>query len=188
MFRKIGAIGMLVVLSAMPAAGQSSPFTFGAWKKLCNDPPAPDCMVINNAYSTGGAIVAEVRLVDNDGTGTKLLRTLLSDDVAQVDAPVNIAIDDASPIPARVHKCFAAMKICHTDLPISAALHAALRSGTTLRIEIAQQRKVSFPFPLKGYAAAVDSKGMTVTEYRQDIERKAEEARKRLEEQARPRR
>ena len=87
-----------------------------------------------------------------------------------------------------MQECVAAQNICYADLPTSAAVIGALKSGKTLRIDIVQPPKSSYSFPLAGYAAMVDSKGMTVTQYQQDLQRRADEARKRLEEQARPRR
>jgi invasion protein IalB len=187
MFLRIGAIGMAIALSATQAAAQPT-YTYEAWQKLCNDPPTPGCMTMSNARNTDGGIDVELQVIDADGTGPKLLRVLLPSKSVTVATPLQIAIDGVAPTPFKMQGCVDAQKICYADFPIAAAMAASLKAGKTLRLELGQQRKVAFPFPLDGYAGAVDGKGMTATEFRKDLERRAEEARKRLEGHAPPRR
>jgi invasion protein IalB len=181
MFLRIGAIGIAVALSAAQASAQTSRYTFEGWRKLCNDPPAPGCMTTSTARDNEGMVVAEVHLADPANTGPTALRIVLPGDNANRNTPLHIAVDNASPIPVKMQDCLATPKVCYADFHLTAAVAGALKTGKTLRIEAGQQRKVSVVFPLDNYASAIDGKGITVTELRQDMERRAEEARKRLE-------
>jgi invasion protein IalB len=175
------------------AAGQSPPqLMYSPWMKVCGQGKDTNnekvCVVTKDGRLENGMPVAIVQLFEPEGK-PKVLRVTVPLGM-QLQHGTRVIIDQEKPVNEPYKICFPIG--CMSDYPVSDQMIKDLKKGTTLTVQAInmQGTPISLPMPLKDFAKAYDGPATDpkVFEEQQrklqsELQKKAEEARKKLEAQ-----
>jgi invasion protein IalB len=173
-----------------PAANPGAPdqqLAYSAWTKFCDR--APDnssreaCFTSQYGQYPNGATVVVATLIEADGR--KSLRVTLPLGM-QLRQGMHAVIDQGQPLNAPYRVC--SSNGCAADFEGSDELIGKLKTGQSLTVQGIdyQGYELSFSLPLLGFAKAYDGTPIDAQAERklqEDLQKRAEEARKRLEAQ-----
>jgi len=177
-----------------PTAAQQPPqLMYSPWMKVCGKGKEPNakevCVITKDGRLENGMPVAVVQLFEPEGDKRKLLRVTVPLGM-QLAHGTRVIIDQGSPATAPYTICFPVG--CMSDYEVNAATIDELKKGKTLMLQAInmQGTPISLPIPLNDFAKAYDGKPIDpkVFEAQQkklqsELQKKAEEARKKLEAQ-----
>jgi invasion protein IalB len=177
-----------------PAAAQQPPqLMYSPWMKVCGKGKEANakevCVITKDGRLENGMPVAVVQLFEPEGEKRKLLRVTVPLGM-QLAHGTRVIIDQGSPATAPYTICFPVG--CMSDYEVNAATIDELKKGKTLTLQAInmQGTPISLPMPLSDFAKAYDGPPIDpkVFEAQQqklqtELQKKAEEARKKLEAQ-----
>jgi invasion protein IalB len=167
-------------------------FIFSAWTKFCGidskDLKAKEiCLTVKEARLDSGQFVAGAALIEQEGETRKSLRVTLPLGM-QVKPGTRLAIDDEQPLTGGYVVCLP--NGCMADFDVTAEFVRKMKNGQTMRllgINLPGQ-EASYRLPLADFAKAYEgpAEHPKVFEEQQkklqeELQRRAEEARKRLQ-------
>lgn len=175
------------------AAGQAPPqLMYSPWMKVCGKGKDTNnkevCVVTKDGRLENGMPVAIVQLFEPEGQ-PKVLRVTVPLGM-QLQHGTRVLIDQGTPVNEPYKICFPVG--CMSDYPVSDAMIKEMKKGKTLVVQAInmQGTPISLPLPLKDFAKAYDGPATDpkVFEAQQrklqtELQKKAEEARKKLEAQ-----
>jgi invasion protein IalB len=182
---------------AAPAQAAEAPqLMYSPWVKVCGKPNDPGgqevCTTAKDGRLENGMPVAVVQLVEPKGDARKLLRIIVPLGM-QLRPGTRVIIDQGQPATAPFSICFPVG--CMSDYEVNADTVAQMKKGQMLTIQAInmQGTAISLPLPLADFAKAYDGPATDpkVFEEQQrklqdELQKKAEEARKKLEGQNQP--
>jgi invasion protein IalB len=170
--------------------GQQMQIMLTPWTKICGKDQEANkeiCLTTQEARADTGQLLASalVREVQDDPKK----QFIVSVPVGMLLRPgMRVVVDQAGPQPIAYSVCFP--NACYGDMEINAEYVAKLKKGQSLVIQTLNQvgRTINFPLSLKEFAKAYDGPptDLKVVEEQQkklqdELQKRAEEARKRLE-------
>jgi invasion protein IalB len=175
-------------------ADQMPPMIYSPWTKFCGKEQTPQglkevCITVRESRLDTGQPMAAFRLVEVQGEATKVLHISLPLGM-QLPQGMRLMVDKDEPINGRYILCIPAG--CVAQLDINPELIARMKKGQEITIQgiNMQGQMISFQLPLADFAKAnegppsdpkvLEEQGKKLQE---ELQRKAEEARKRLERQ-----
>jgi invasion protein IalB len=173
--------------------GQAQPqLMYSPWTKICNKNAETNnkqvCVLIKDGRLENGMPVAMVQLIEPEGQ-PKLMRVIVPLGM-QIQPGTRMIIDQGQPATAQYSICFPVG--CQSDYPITDDVIKQMKQGKTLTLQAInmQSAPISLPLPLTDFAKAYDGPPTDpkVLEAQQqklqsELQKKAEEARKKLEQQ-----
>jgi invasion protein IalB len=179
--------------AAAPASQQPPQLMYSPWMKVCGKGKEANakevCVLTKDGRLENGMPVAVVQLFEPQGEQRKLLRVTVPLGM-QLAHGTRVIIDQGSPATAPYTICFPVG--CMSDYEVNAATISELKKGKTLTVQAInmQGTPISLPMPLNDFAKAYDGPPVDpkVFEAQQqklqsELQKKAEEARKKLEAQ-----
>jgi invasion protein IalB len=173
-----------------PAAAQAPQLMYSPWMKICGKGPDTGgkqvCVITKDGRLETGQPVAIVQLFEPEG-GQKILRVTVPLGM-QLAHGTRMIIDSEQPVQEPYKICFPVG--CMSDYPASDDLVAKMKKGQMLTVQAInmQGTPISLPLPLTDFAKAYDGPATDpkVFEEQQrklqdELQKKAEEARKKLE-------
>jgi invasion protein IalB len=193
---------------AQPPAGQAAPpaaevpqFVYSPWTKFCGPPPnAPKeqqsklvCFTGKDARTEAGLPVVAAALIEMEGEQQKTLRITLPFGLAVANG-TRIIIDQNPPLQMPFMTCagLSPNMGCIAQYEGTPDLVSKMKKGQMLTIQAVNlnQQVVSFPLSLADFAKANEGPATDPKEYeekqkkmQQELQQKADELRKKLEEQ-----
>jgi invasion protein IalB len=175
------------------AAGQSPPqLMYSPWMKVCGKGKDTNnekvCVVTKDGRLENGMPVAIVQLFEPEGK-PKVLRVTVPLGM-QLQHGTRVIIDQGTPVNEPYKICFPVG--CMSDYPVSDEMIKEMKKGKMITVQAInmQGTPISLPLPLKDFAKAYDGPATDpkVFEEQQrklqsELQKKAEEARKKLETQ-----
>lgn len=166
-------------------AAATAPAVPDGWFKLCNTNPKNNqkvCVLNIQLKNENGAALASVRLVEAEGVKQKGFTIIIPPGLL-IQPGMRIQIDGANRGTAKFQVC--SQQACVVETRFNSDIITSMKRGNQMKvIGIAQnQQQVEFPVTLTGFTAAYDGPPLDpkVTEtLQQRLQRKADEARKRL--------
>jgi invasion protein IalB len=187
--------------AAAPAQSQMPNFVFTPWVKICATPPAQNgqpaqkqmCFTGKDARTDQGVPIVAAQLVEMEGETTKVLRITLPFGLA-VQQGIRLTIDQDPPMPGAFVTCMplAPNMGCVSQYDATPDLVTKLKKGQTLTIQAInlQNQIISFPLALADFAKANEGPATDPKAYeeqqkkmQEDLQKKADELRKKLEQQ-----
>jgi len=176
-----------------PQAAQNPPqLMYSPWMKVCGQGKDTNnkkvCVVTKDGRLENGMPVAIVQLFEPEGL-PKVLRVTVPLGM-QLQHGTRVIIDNGTPVNEPYKICFPVG--CMSDYPVTDDMIAKLKKGHTLTVQAInmQGTPISLPLPLNDFAKAYDGPATDpkVFEEQQrklqsELQKKAEEARKKLESQ-----
>ncbi|HUI96758.1 MAG TPA: invasion associated locus B family protein [Xanthobacteraceae bacterium] len=163
------------------------------WAKFCGKGNAPDakqvCFTGKDARTEAGVPMVAAALIEPDGEPTKLFRVTLPMPL-QLRFGARLIIDQQEPIGAPFVTCFA--NGCLAEFPGTPDFVTKLKKGQMLTIQAINLAgvQISFPLPLNDFAKANEGPPTDPKVYEEqqkklqdELQKRAEEARKKLEQQ-----
>ena len=180
-------------LTTVPVAAQPAAET--PWVKICNTDPNSQkkvCLITQELRTDTGQFLASVAIREVEGEQRR--RLLVSVPVGMLLQPgMQLQIDAKNPVEAKYSICFP--NACYAELPLDGdGFVKELKAGGKLRVTALNQQAKPVPFEMSlvGFTATYDGAGMAPQELQarnealqQELNRKAEEARRRLIEEQR---
>jgi invasion protein IalB len=181
---------------ATPPEGQQSQTAVAIptpWTKICSKDPQANkeiCLVSQDLRADTGQFLASVAIREVQGDPKKQFIVAIPPGM-QLQPGLRVVIDQATPLPAKYSICFP--NACYGDMDIDADFVGKLKKGQALTVQTINQigRTVNFTLVLKDFGKAYDGPSIdpkVVEEQRlklqEELQKKAEEARKKLEGQA----
>ena len=178
-----------------PAASNQQPqLMYSPWVKICNknqqDPNAkPVCVTAKDGRLENGMPVAAVALIEPEGAPKKLIRVTVPLGM-QLQHGTRMIIDQEQPLTAPFFMCFP--NGCMADFEATADTVGRLKKGKQLTVQAInmQGTPISLPLPLADFTKAYDGPPTDPKVFeeqqlklQQELQKKAEEARKKLETQ-----
>ena len=176
--------------AAAPQAGQAPQLMYSPWMKICGKGPDTGgkqvCVITKDGRLENGMPVAIVQLFEPEG-GPKVLRVTVPLGM-QLAHGTRMIIDQGQPVQEPYKICFPVG--CMSDYPVSDDLISQMKKGQSLTVQAInmQGTPISLPLPLTDFAKAYDGPATDpkVFEEQQrklqdELQKKAEEARKKLE-------
>jgi invasion protein IalB len=176
------------------AASEQSPpqLMYSPWMKVCGQGKDTDnkkvCVVTKDGRLENGMPVAIVQLFEPEGQ-PKILRVTVPLGM-QLQHGTRVIIDQGTPVNEPYKICFPIG--CMSDYPVSDEMIKDMKKGKTLTVQAINMHgtPISLPMPLKDFAKAYDGPATDpkVFEEQQrklqsELQKKAEEARKKLQTQ-----
>jgi invasion protein IalB len=183
---------------AAPAGGEAPALIFSPWVKLCNkdaDPKAKRiCVTVKDGRVESGLLVVSVAIIEMDGEQKKLLRMSLPYGVA-LQHGTRLIVDQGTPATSPFVTCLPPVVPpggCIADYEASTDLVNRMKKGQVLTVQAIHMngQAMSPQLDLRDFAKAYDGAPTDpkVFEEQQkklqdELQKRAEEARKRLESQ-----
>jgi invasion protein IalB len=183
---------------AAPNGGDQPQLIFSPWVKLCNkdaDPKAKRiCVTVKDGRVESGLLVVSVAIIEMDGEAKKLLRMSLPYGVA-LQHGTRLIVDQGQPATSPFVTCLPPVVPpggCIADYEASADMIGRMKKGQVLTVQAIHMngQAMSPQMDLKDFAKAYDGPPTDpkVFEEQQkklqdELQKRAEEARKRLESQ-----
>jgi len=183
---------------AAPNGGDQPQLIFSPWVKLCNkdaDPKAKRiCVTVKDGRVESGLLVVSVAIIEMDGEAKKLLRMSLPYGVA-LQHGTRLIVDQGQPATSPFVTCLPPVVPpggCIADYEASADMIGRMKKGQILTVQAIHMngQAMSPQMDLKDFAKAYDGPPTDpkVFEEQQkklqdELQKRAEEARKRLENQ-----
>jgi invasion protein IalB len=177
---------------AQQAAQGKPQLMYSPWMKVCGKDKASNnknvCVVTKDGRLENGLPVAVVQLFEPEGQ-PKVLRVTVPLGM-QLQHGTRVIIDEGKPMNQPYKICFPVG--CMSDYPITDDMIKQMKKGKTITVQAINMRgtPISLPLPLTGFSKAYDGPATDpkVFEAQQrklqsELQKKAEEARKRLEAQ-----
>jgi invasion protein IalB len=175
------------------AQAQNPPtLMYSPWTKICNKNAETNniqvCVMIKDGRLENGMPVAMAQLIEPEGK-PKLLRIIVPLGM-QLQPGTRIIIDQGQPANAPYNMCFPVG--CQADYPVSDDMIKQMKKGKMLTLQAInmQNSPISLQLPLTDFAKAYDGpptdpKVLEAQQQKlqQELQKKAEEARKKLEAQ-----
>jgi len=171
---------------------------FSPWVKLCNKEPDPNakriCVTVKDGRVESGLLVVSVAIIEMDGEAKKLLRMSLPYGVA-LQHGTRLIVDQGQPATSPFVTCLPPVVPpggCIADYEASADMIGRMKKGQILTVQAIHMngQAMSPQMDLKDFAKAYDGPPTDpkVFEEQQkklqdELQKRAEEARKRLENQ-----
>ena len=192
---------------AAPAPGQAAPaaeapqLIFSPWVKLCNKDPDPNskrvCVTVKDGRVESGLLVVSVAIIEMEGEQRKLMRMSLPYGVALTHG-TRMIVDQGAPATAPFVTCLPPVVPpggCIADYEASVDLVNRMKKGQVLTVQAIHMngQPMSPQMELKDFAKAYDGPPTDpkVFEEQQkklqdELQKRADDARKRLESQPAP--
>jgi invasion protein IalB len=183
------------------AGGDQPQLIFSPWVKLCNKDPDPNskrvCVTVKDGRVESGLLVVSVAIIEMDGEQRKLMRMSLPYGVA-LQHGTRLIVDQGQPATAPFVTCLPPVVPpggCIADYDANADVIARLKKGQMLTVQAIHMngQAMSPQLDLRDFAKAYDGPPTDpkVFEEQQkklqdELQKRAEEARKRLESQQPP--
>jgi invasion protein IalB len=175
-------------------APQQPDLMYSPWIKICNkasnEPNAKQiCVTAKDGRLENGMPVAAVALIEPQGEPRKLIRITVPLGM-QLQHGTRMVIDQDQPAQAPYFMCFP--NGCMADYEATADMIAHMKKGKTLTLQAInmQGQAISLPLPLADFAKAYDGPATDPKVFeeqqrkmQEELQKKAEEARKKLEAQ-----
>jgi invasion protein IalB len=178
------------------AQGETPQLVYSPWAKFCNKGPDANakqvCFTGRDARTESGVPVVAAALIEPDGEPKKIFRVTLPSPL-QLQYGTRVIIDQNQPLQSPFFTCFA--NGCMADYEGTADLIGKLKKGQNLQIQAINLggQQVSFPVPLQEFAKAnegppTDPKVFEEQQKKlqEDLQKKADELRKKMEGQTPP--
>ena len=179
--------------AAQPAEGQQVQTAVGVptpWTKVCSKDPQANkeiCLISQDLRADTGQFLASVAVREVKGEPAKQFIVAIPPGM-QLQPGLRVVVDQLTPMPAKYSICFP--NACYGDMDVDADFVGKLKKGQMLTVQTINQigRTVNFTLALKDFAKSYDGPAIdpkVVEEQRQklqdELQKKAEEARKKLE-------
>ena len=179
-----------------PAQEQAAPqLMYSPWMKVCGQGQDTQnkkvCVVTKDGRLENGMPVAIVQLFEPEGQ-PKVLRVTVPLGM-QLAHGTRVIIDQGAPVNEPYKICFPVG--CMSDYPVSDEMIANMKKGKNLIVQAInmQGTPISLPLPLNDFAKAYDGPPTDPKAFeeqqrklQEELQKKAEDARKKLEQQAAP--
>ena len=183
--------------AAAPAQSQAGnegpPMTYTPWTKVCGKEKQAGakevCLTVKEARLGDGQFVASAALIEPAGETRKILRITVPLGM-QIAVGTRMLVDKGQAAVGQYIACFP--NGCMADFEVNASFVGQLKSGKTLWLQTINLggQPASYPLPLEEFAKAnegpaTDSKVLESQQKKleEELQRKAEEARNKLEHQ-----
>ena len=176
-----------------PAAADQPQLMYSPWMKICGKGPDTRgkqvCVITKDGRLENGQPVAIVQLFAPEG-GEKVLRVSVPLGM-QLAHGTRMIIDQEQPLQEPYKICFPVG--CMSDYPLTDDMLAKMKKGQMLTVQAInmQGTPISLPLPLVDFAKAYDGPATDPKVFeaqqrklQEELQKKAEEARKKLEAQA----
>ncbi|HVG50937.1 MAG TPA: invasion associated locus B family protein [Xanthobacteraceae bacterium] len=176
-----------------PAQGDLPPLIYSPWAKFCNKAPDPNakqvCFTGRDARTETGVPVVAAALIEPEGEPKKILRVTLPSPL-QLQYGTRIVLDTEQPLTSPFFTCFA--NGCMADYEATPELLGKMKKGKQLQVQAININgsQISFPVPLAEFAKANEGPPSDPKKYEEeqqklqaDLQKRAEEQRKKLESQ-----
>jgi invasion protein IalB len=176
---------------AQTAQGQPQ-LMYSPWMKVCGKGQDTNnkqvCVLTKDGRLENGMPVAVVQLFEPEGQ-PKMMRITVPLGM-QIQHGTRVIIDQGQPVNEPYKICFPIG--CVSDYPVSDEMIAQMKKGTTITLQAInmQGTPISLPLPLNDFAKAYDGPATDPKVFEQqqqklqaELQKKAEEARKKLEQQ-----
>lgn len=173
-----------------PAANEPPQLMYSPWMKVCGKGPDTGgkqvCVITKDGRLENGMPVAIVQLFEPEGQ-PKILRVTVPLGM-QLAHGTRMIIDQGQPVQEPYKICFPVG--CMSDYPVSDDMVAKMKKGQMLTVQAInmQGTPISLPLPLADFAKAYDGPATDQKAFEEEqrklqveLQRKAEEARKKLE-------
>lgn len=181
---------------AQQPQGEQVQLVYSPWAKFCNKGPDANakqvCFTGRDARTESGVPVVAAALIEPDGEPKKIFRVTLPSPL-QLQYGTRVIIDQNQPLQSPFFTCFA--NGCMADYEGTPDLISKLKKGQSLQIQAINLggQQVSFPLPLQEFAKAnegppTDPKVFEEQQKKlqEDLQKKADELRKKMEGQNPP--
>lgn len=182
-----------------PQVAETPPLIYSPWTKVCGkegQPNAPEqkdvCFTIKEARLDAGQFVASAGLIEMEGQPQKILRVTLPLGLL-IRHGTRMLVDAQNPMTGQYNFCLP--NGCWADFEVNSEFVGRLKKGQNLTLQAfnLNGQVASFQFPLVDFAKAnegppTDPKVLEEQQKKlqDELQRRAEEARKRLEQQGAP--
>jgi invasion protein IalB len=179
---------------AAPQAQEAPTLIYSPWAKFCGKGQEAGakqvCFTGKDARTEAGLPVIAAALIEPEGEPKKILRVTLPSPV-QLQFGTRVIVDQGQPQTGPFFTCFA--NGCMADYEATADMITKMKGGQTLTIQAINLagQPISFPMPLADFKKAnegppTDPKVFEEQQKKlqEELQKKADEARKRLEAQA----
>jgi invasion protein IalB len=174
-----------------PAAQQPPPLVFQPWAKYCAKGQESNgqqvCAIEKDGHFESGMLAVSAALVEPEGDGRKTLRLTLPLGM-RLQAGTRMIIDQGQPLSASYVLCI--INGCWSDYEASAELVGKMKKGQTMVVQAisTQGQLFSVSLPLADFAKAYDgpptdpkASDDQQKKLQDDLQKRAEEARRKLE-------
>ncbi len=180
-----------------PAAGAAAPAvpedTY-PWVKICQKDAEGKsvCLIAKELRGANGELIASVAMRDTEGEPKKTLLIAVPPGIL-VQPGMRVMIDKGKPAEVKYRICFP--NACYGDLDLSDQMAGDLKKGNLLIVTALtlQQKPTGYPFRLDTFKTALESQGIDPTagqqsqeQLQQELQKRAEEAAKKLQNGAAP--
>lgn len=179
--------------SAAPEPGNAAPAEEQeGWMKICSDDPAIKktvCIIQINLVTDAGQFLASTQLRETEGEARKRLIAAVPPGML-LQPGLQVQVDKNKPVPLQYSICFP--NACYGEAVVEDAFINAMKKGSRLMLTALNEESKPrpFPFTLGGFTAVYDGPGIDPNEaaqrqrdLQQRLSERAEEERRRLEEQ-----
>jgi invasion protein IalB len=182
-----------------PAVAETPPLIYSPWTKVCGkegQPNAPEqkevCFTIKEARLDTGQFVASAGVIEMEGQPQKILRVTLPLGLL-IRHGTRMLVDAQTPMTGQYNFCLP--NGCWADFEVNAEFVGRLKKAQNLTLQAfnLNGQVASFQFPLVDFAKAnegpaTDPKVLEEQQKKlqEELQRRADEARKRLEQQGAP--
>jgi len=177
-----------------PAQAQNAPqLIYSPWTKICNKGKEANakevCFTGKDARTEAGNLVVAAALIEPAGGPKKILRITLPSPL-QLQYGTRLIVDQGQPATSPFFTCFA--NGCMTDYEATPDLIGKMKKGHMLTVQAVNLagNAINFPMPLAEFGKVnegppIDPKVFAAQQQKlqQELQRRAEEARKKLESQ-----
>jgi len=164
------------------------------WIKICQKDGEGKsvCLVAKELRSANGELIASVAMRDTEGEPKKTLLIAVPPGVL-IQPGMRVMIDKGKPEEVKYRICFP--NACYGDIELSDQMTNDLKKGNVLIVTALnlQQKPSGYPFRLDTFKTALDSAGVDPTaaqqsqeQLQQELQKRAEEAAKKLQSGAAP--
>lgn len=178
---------------AAPAQPQQPQFIYSPWTKFCPKPKDPKakggCITGKDARTESGIPVVAAGLIEPEGAAKKVLRLTVPGGV-HLQYGTRMIIDKEQPVTAQFLTCI--QNQCIADIEATPDLISKMSKGQMMVVQAINMAgsAISFPLPLTDFAKAHDGPPTDPKVFeaqqkklQQELQKKAEEARKKLQAQ-----
>jgi invasion protein IalB len=177
-----------------PASDPQLQVVYSPWAKVCGKDPDPAakelCLTISEARLETGSFLAGVALIEDQGEQKKILRVTFPLGM-QLPHGARVIVDQGQPNTGRFIFCLA--NGCQAEFEATPAFIGQLKGGKTLWLQAFNMsgQPAQYSLPLAEFAKAHDGPAVDPQAFEErqqklqsEMERRAEEIRKKLESQA----